>query len=78
MKLKKIHETQSTKDPINLEENQLYSPINHLQNIEGGGFKSNRPELSKMPKGIRIIGYFIIGLFTIAGILIIILNLFSS
>jgi hypothetical protein len=73
-KMKDTHETEPTKNPINSEGEQLYSPINHLQNIESGGFKSSRPQLGRMPKGIRFIGYFMIGFFVVAGILAIVLN----
>jgi hypothetical protein len=74
--LKRLHETQPTKDPIHLEEDQVYSPIEDLQNITGGSYKNGLPQLSHMPKGIRFIGYFIIGFFVIVGLFAIIINLF--
>jgi hypothetical protein len=74
--LKKLHESQSTKDPNHFEEDQIYSPIEDLQKIEGGNYKNGIPKLSKMPKGIRFIGYFIIGFFVVTGIFAIVMNLF--
>jgi hypothetical protein len=72
--MKDTHETQPTKDRINPEEDQFYSPIENLQNITGGGFKNGIPQLSHLPKGIRFIGYIIIGFMVVVGIFAIFLN----
>jgi hypothetical protein len=74
--LKKLHETQPPKAPIHLEEDQVYSPIEDLQNITGGSYKNGLPPLSHMPKEIRFIGYFIIGFSVIVGLFAIVVNLF--
>jgi hypothetical protein len=74
--LKKLYETQPPKDPIHLEEDQVFSPIEDLQNITGGRFKNGLPQLSHMPKGIRFIGYFIIGFSVIVGFFAIVVKLF--
>lgn len=73
----KIHETQPVDNYKNVEEDQLYTPLEDLQRIEAGGvFKKNNLNLSTLPKGIRYIGYIIIGFTVITSILGIILNLF--
>ena len=59
--IKKIHETQTTNKNVN-GENKIYSPIEDLQNIESGGpLNKEGLDLDSQPKGIKYIGYFIVG-----------------
>ena len=75
----KIHESQSTAKFYNEEDDKLYTPIENLQRIEGGGvYKRNNLNLNSLPKGIRIIGYSIIGFTIITGMIGLILSLFNS
>lgn len=75
--MEKIHETQPTETIHNPESDQLYTPIENLQRIEGGGvYKRNSLKLKTLPKGIRYIGYFIIGFAASSIIFIIIMNMF--
>jgi hypothetical protein len=53
----------------------VYSPIEDLQRIEGSGAYKNA-DLNSMPKGIRYIGYFMIGFLTLFLLAAIIINLF--
>ena len=47
---------------MNHEEDKLYTPIEDLQKIEGGGvLNRDSLNLDTLPKGIRWIGYVIIG-----------------
>jgi len=60
-KIKKIHETQTRNTNAN-GQNRIYSPIEDLQNIESGGpLNKESLDLESQPKGIKYIGYFIVG-----------------
>jgi len=75
--MNKIHETQSTEEVDQPESDYLYTPVPDLQRIEGGGvYKRNSLKLNRLPKGIRSIGYFIVGFSIISFALIIIFNMF--
>jgi len=80
--MKDIHETQSmNQQNINVKKDEVYTPIPELQKIEAGGvFKKNSYNVSKFPKGIRLIGYFLFGglfiIFLLGIIFSIIFNLF--
>ncbi|MDF2904593.1 MAG: hypothetical protein K0S25_2231 [Bacillus sp. (in: firmicutes)] len=74
-KIKQTHESQSTEEFHNLEEDKLFTPIEDLQRIEAGGvYKKENLNLSTLPKGIRYIGYTIIGFTVLTVILVLILN----
>ncbi|WP_442599660.1 hypothetical protein [Neobacillus sp. D3-1R] len=75
--MKKIHETQSSESYKNVEEDKLYTPIEDYQRIEAGGvYKKNHIKLSTLPKGIRYIGYVLIGFTVITTIIGIIMTIF--
>jgi hypothetical protein len=68
--MKKVHESQSTETFNDTEVDQLYTPLDDLQKIEAGGvYKRNNLNLKTLPKGIRWIGYFIIGFILITSII---------
>lgn len=59
--IKKIHETQTTYTNAD-KEGKIYSKIEDLQNIESGGpLNKEGLDLDSQPKGIKYIGYFIVG-----------------
>ncbi|MDP4083342.1 MAG: hypothetical protein Q8934_01875 [Bacillota bacterium] len=75
--MKKTHETQTTKIHHQTNDDELYSPIEDLQKITLGGIpKKSSFQLSTLPKGIRYIGYFIIGFSVITTVLGILLSFF--
>lgn len=63
IKIKKTHETQSTeKFSTDVNDQELYTPIENLQKIEAGGvYKRDSFNVSRFPKGIRYLSYFLIG-----------------
>lgn len=62
---------------MNHEEDKLYTPIENLQKIEGGGaLNRDSLDLDTLPKGIRWIGYVIIGFFVLTILFGIIATLF--
>ncbi|MBU5210714.1 hypothetical protein [Heyndrickxia oleronia] len=79
-KIKNIHETQST-DQANTgwNEEDLYSPVENLQKIEAGGvIKRNSFDISKFPKGIRYLAYFLFSGIFIIILLVLIINFIYS
>jgi len=73
--MKKTHETQSMENRVNIDECKVYSPIKDLQKIEGiGPLNRKHLDLRIFPKGIRIIGYFIITFLVISALFILIAN----
>lgn len=76
-KLKDTHETQSTEQFYNREEDKLFTPIEDLQKIEAGGVYKRNVNFNTLPKGIKIIGYFLIGFFIVTGLIGIIISIFD-
>ncbi|MDN3018307.1 hypothetical protein PH210_19190 [Paenibacillus sp. BSR1-1] len=75
--MEKTHETQSSEALKEINDNKLYTPIEELQKITAGGvYKRKSFKLSSMPKGIRYIGYAIIGFCILTFVIAIVLNLF--
>lgn len=75
-KIKKTHETQSEDSNVH-DETKIYSPIENLQKIENGGaYNKKSLDLDSQPKGIRYIGYFIVGFIAITFLLIIGVSIF--
>ncbi|WP_212941427.1 hypothetical protein [Heyndrickxia oleronia] len=75
-KIKNIHETQSA-DQANTgwNEEDLYSPVENLHKIEAGGvIKRNSFDISKFPKGIRYLAYFLFSGICIIILLVLIIN----
>ncbi|RLQ94357.1 hypothetical protein [Falsibacillus albus] len=69
--MKKLHETEPPKKQ-NKDDSKTYTPFEELQKIEGGPLKLEYINSTGMPKGIRIIGYFIAGvmvLFILAAVI---------
>ncbi|MGG0175960.1 hypothetical protein [Gottfriedia acidiceleris] len=77
--MKRSHETEISDGKVNLEEHRIYSPIEDLQKIEGvSPLKRNSLDLDNKPKGIRFIGYFIIGFIVVSTLFVLIANLFYN
>ncbi|GGI11731.1 hypothetical protein [Gottfriedia solisilvae] len=72
---KKTHETESTDSKVNVDDHEIYSPIEDLQRIEGvGPLKRNSLDLDKQPKAIKFIGYFFIAFVLISTLFFLIAN----
>jgi hypothetical protein len=52
--------------------------IDHFNKIEGNATNTRKAKLSKLPKPLRYIGYFMIAFFSISFILIIIFSLLTN
>jgi len=73
--MKKTHETESTDIKVNVDDQEIFSPIEDLQRIEGvGPLKRNSLDLDKQPKAIRLIGYFFIAFVLISSLFVLIAN----
>ncbi|MGG1676053.1 hypothetical protein ACIFOT_09940 [Neobacillus sp. NRS-1170] len=75
--MEKKHETQPSEAFKEIDDDKLYTPIEDLQKITAGGvYKRNSFKLSSLPKGIRYIGYFMMGFCILTFVIAIVLNLF--
>lgn len=73
----KVHETQSTEEYNPNESDKVYTPLEDIQRIEGGTiYKRQNVRFGSLPKGIRYIGYFMVGFLAVSGIIGIILSFF--
>ncbi|WP_223589272.1 hypothetical protein [Neobacillus bataviensis] len=76
--MEKTHETQSSEAYKEIDDNKLYTPIEDLQKITAGGvYKRNSLKLKSLPKGIRYIGYFIMGFCILTFVIAIVLKVFN-
>ena len=73
--MKNTHETGSIDSNLNVDDQEIYSPIEDLQRIEGvGPLKRNSLDLDKQPKAIKFIGYFFIAFVLISIFFVLIAN----
>ncbi|MGG3468692.1 hypothetical protein ABES02_14580 [Neobacillus pocheonensis] len=76
--MEKTHESQPSEEFKHTEDDKLYTPIEDLQKITAGGvYRRNSLKISSLPKGIRYIGYFIIGSCILTFVVAVILNIFN-
>ncbi|WP_077613904.1 hypothetical protein [Caenibacillus caldisaponilyticus] len=74
--IKDIHETEKAEEFQRHNDDELYSPIEDLQRIAGGGpLKRSSFNIQSFPKGIKLLGYFFIGFMAAAFLLVVIFNL---
>lgn len=77
--MKRTHETESAESKAYIDDQNIFSPIEDLQKIEGvSPLNKNSYDLNNKPKAIRFIGYFMITFFVISAIIILIANLFYN
>ncbi|EZP78686.1 hypothetical protein H839_02421 [Parageobacillus genomosp. 1] len=74
--MKDMHETQST-EPLHHDDDNVFAPIEDLQRITGGVWNRKNFRLDSQPKGIRWVGYVMIGFFLMT-MAIVILSFFNK
>ncbi|GIN86380.1 hypothetical protein J6TS2_27660 [Heyndrickxia sporothermodurans] len=73
---KRIHETQSTQEH-HAEEEEVFSPTKDIQRIEGVVYKKKSLQFTSLPKGVRLIGYFMFGCMFILILVVIFINIIN-
>jgi len=74
--IKDIHETEKAEEFQRHNDDELYSSIEDLQRIAGGGpLKRSSFNIQSFPLGIKLLGYFFIGFLVAAFLLVVIFNL---
>jgi hypothetical protein len=74
--MKDMHETQRA-EPLHHDEDKVFAPTEDLQRIEGGVWNRKSFRMDSLPKGIRWVGYVIVG-FVLMMMAIVILNFFDK
>ncbi|RDI47990.1 hypothetical protein [Falsibacillus pallidus] len=74
--MKETHETTHTQEQVQSEDNKIYTPLEDLLRAEGNPPK-DYSKVGSLPKGIRLIGYILIGGMAILTLAAMVVSLFN-